>query len=98
MWLDFETRMRGLIRRVIEPTLKLSIEDREASLTTEMRLDELITRTELLEQALFLKSKQLSRTIFDDYNDKLSEMNIFLLQESKRLNQVLETNRQTNED
>lgn len=90
--------MRGLIRRVIEPTLKLSIEDREASLTTEMRLDELITRTELLEQALFLKSKQLSRTIFDDYNEKLSEMNIFLLQESKRLNQVLETNRQTNEE
>ena len=94
MWLDFETRMRGLIRKVIEPALRLSIEDREASLTTEMRLDEMVVRTELLEQALFLKSKQLSRTIFDDYNEKLSEMNIFLLKETKQMHQTLETNRQ----
>ena len=38
MWLEFETRMRGLIRRVVEPALKLSIEDRESNLDLEMRL------------------------------------------------------------
>jgi hypothetical protein len=40
MWLEFETRMRGLIRRVVEPALKLSIEDRENNLELELRIDE----------------------------------------------------------
>lgn len=40
MWLEFETRMRGLIRRVVEPMLKLSIEDRENSLELETRIEE----------------------------------------------------------
>jgi hypothetical protein len=39
MWLEFETRMRGLIRRVVEPALKLSMEDRENSLELELRIE-----------------------------------------------------------
>ena len=38
MWLEFETRMRGLIRRVIEPALMLSVEDRETNIDLEFKI------------------------------------------------------------
>lgn len=98
MWLEFETRMRGLIRRVVEPALKLSLEDRENNLELEMKIEAVKDRTDLLEQALFQKNKQLSRTIFDDYTDKMSEMNIFLLQESKKLQDTLIANKKDTEE
>lgn len=36
MWLDFETRVRILIQKYIEPIINLSFEDREATLQVEM--------------------------------------------------------------
>ena len=57
MWLEFETRMRNLIRRVMEPALNLSIQDRELNLELEIQIDEVNKRCELLEQALFKKNR-----------------------------------------
>ena len=76
MWLEFETRMRGLIRRVVEPMLKLSIEDRENSLELETRIEEVNQRTEIIEFALFKKSQTSTHTIFDVYTDKINDMSI----------------------
>lgn len=64
----------------------------------EVHLDTHNTRLELLEQALFKKNKQLSRTIFDDYTDKMSEMNVYLLTETQRLQDFVEANNVATEE
>ena len=58
MWLEFETRMRGLIRRVIEPALEISIEDRDLNLDLEIKIETLIDKIDVLEHALFRKDKK----------------------------------------
>jgi hypothetical protein len=52
MWLEFETRMRSLIRRVIEPALKLSVEDRETNLDLEFKMQQLAIRCDILEETV----------------------------------------------
>ena len=44
MWLDFETRVRILIQKYIEPIINLSFEDREATLQIEMMTQKLDSR------------------------------------------------------
>jgi len=85
MWMDFETRMRSLMKKVVEPALQLSIEDREANIELDIKYEKIRKRTELLEQAVFKKNDEVAKTIFDEYNERMSEMNIFLRTESKRL-------------
>lgn len=49
MWLNFETRMRTLIQRYIEPIINLTCEDRAATLEVEMVTKKLELRAKLLE-------------------------------------------------
>jgi len=44
MWLDFETRIRILIQKYIEPIINLSFEDREATLNLELMTKKLESR------------------------------------------------------
>lgn len=76
----------------MEPSLNLSIQDREMNLELEIKIQEVSDRCEMLELALFKKKGPHSRTIFDEYSEKLSEMNVFLKQETKLLQDTLQGN------
>lgn len=82
MWMDFETRIRDMCKSLVMPALNLSVEDREANIELDCKMQKLNLRAELLEQAVFKKDGSLGRTIFDDYKDKMSEMSIFLRSET----------------
>ena len=71
MWLDFETRVRILIQKYIEPIINLSFEDREATLQVEMMTKKLDQRAQLLEQAVFKVDGEKQTTIFDEYSEKM---------------------------
>lgn len=92
MWLEFETRMRSLIRRVIEPALKLSVEDRETNIDLEYKMQQLAVRCDILEETVLKKDNTNKRTIFDDFQDKLSEVSIYLKQQTKQLSDTLALN------
>ena len=49
MWLDFETRMRHLMKNIVTPALRLSVEDREANIEMECNLGKITKRCDLLE-------------------------------------------------
>ena len=76
MWLDFETRMRHLMKNIVSPALRLSVEDREANIEMELAVSKVTQRVDLLEQAVYMKrdEAQAGKTIFDVYNDKISQM------------------------
>lgn len=78
MWLDFETRVRILIQKYIEPIINLSFEDREATLQVEMMTQKLDSRAQLLERAVFKVDNEKQTTIFDEYSEKMQNMSVFL--------------------
>ena len=43
-WADFETRMRGIVKKVVDPALELTVESREKSIEMEMTVDKLVSR------------------------------------------------------
>ncbi len=85
MWLDFETRIRILIQKYIGPVIELSIEDREATIQVEHLAKKLEARAQLLEQAVFKVDSTKSTTIFDEYSEKMTNMDIFLQTEIQKI-------------
>jgi hypothetical protein len=43
-WADFETRMRGIVKKVVDPALELTVESREKSIEMEMTVEKLVSR------------------------------------------------------
>ena len=78
-WLDFETKIRDKIRELIGPMIDMCTEDREELMKFEERESDMVTRLDLLDKAVFKKDKSLGITIFDTFNDKLSNMQIYLV-------------------
>ena len=85
MWLDFETRMRHLMKNIVTPALQLSVEDRESNIELEIQMTKATKRLELLEQAVYQKKTCVGRTIFDVYNEKIANMQQFVRDETQKL-------------
>ena len=87
MWLDFETRMRHLMKNMVSPALRLSVEDREANIEIELNVSKVTKRVDLLEQAVYMSrnESEKGRTIFAVYNDKISDMQQQLTNETLKL-------------
>jgi len=77
-WMDFETRMRDVIRDYVEPAIELSTADREKNIEHEKNIEKIKERLDLLDYAVFLKRADQKRTIFDIYEEKLADMKLFL--------------------
>jgi hypothetical protein len=80
--MDFETRIREFITKLVTPIIKLSTEERESNLEMEIKNADLQQRCTTLEHAVFKTNNELGRTIFDDYADKISDMNKFLTEKT----------------
>jgi hypothetical protein len=52
-WLSFETRMRHLMRKVLEPVISMCVEDRESMFEIEIKEADQMKRLELIEAAVF---------------------------------------------
>lgn len=72
------------MKRVLDPVLELSIEERSSSIEMELKYEKLAFKTNLLEQAVFMKDSEKGKTIFDVYNEKMAAMKTYLISESKR--------------
>jgi hypothetical protein len=72
MWLDFEVRMRSLMKNVISPVIDLTTEDREAFFDLDQRHEAALDRIDKLEEAVFRTYETKGRTIFHEYDEKLS--------------------------
>lgn len=85
MWLDFETRMRELIKQMVSPALQLSLDDRNNTLEHDVILQKLNTRVNLLERATFKldPEEETQDTIFDVYETRISEMKSQLQAETR---------------
>ena len=53
-WLDFESKTRETIQRMIVPVLKIAGEDRALTLELQTKLGMALKRIELLDEAVFL--------------------------------------------
>ena len=67
------------------PALNLSIEDRKENIELDCKIQKLALRAELLERAVFKQEGILRRTIFDDYNDKIAEQEVYLKAELSKM-------------
>ena len=65
MWLNFETRMREVIGNLLQPVVEMSSRDREGMLILESTSQTQTQRLELLEEAVFNKSVNKKKTLFE---------------------------------
>ncbi len=91
-WLAFETKMRDLMRRVMQPVIAMCIEDREVMFGIEQKESDTLKRLDLLEGAVFKKNGKIGRNIFDDYDDKLAHIDYYLKNETLRLDHRITEN------
>lgn len=81
--MDFETKVREYINKLITPVFKLATEERQTNLEMEVRCADLQLRCTTLEQAVFKTNNELGTTIFDEYSEKLSHMNKFMTERTQ---------------
>jgi hypothetical protein len=53
MWLEFETRMRKIMKGILAPTIEMCAADREAMFEIEITQSKSNRRLELLDRAVF---------------------------------------------
>ncbi len=81
-WFHMETKMRALVRDILNPVLEQNTEESERYLEIDKRTLDFVARLEILEYA-YLHNKKSSKsapTIFDSifnrFNDQVSEKNV----------------------
>lgn len=70
---------------MLEPVLGLAIEDKEATMNVELSCNKLDQRIIMLEQTVFKVDMVKGTTIFDEYSEKMTNMNIFLQTEIQKI-------------
>ena len=76
--MNFETKIRTLMRELIEPVLNKGQKDREMIMILQRTDDDFESRLNLIEQAVFEKQIINQRTKFDDISDKFLHQSILL--------------------
>lgn len=73
MWLNFETKMRGVIRELVTPVIDMSQRDREGMLILEEGHNLQEDRLEKLEEAVFNIAKHGKETLFQKMARRIKE-------------------------
>ena len=81
--MEFETRMRQLMRELLEPVIYKGKVDREMIFKLEKTDADVEKRIDLLEQAVYNKNAETGTTMFDDMEEKLLNMDILLKSTTK---------------
>lgn len=71
MWLNFETRMRGVVRTLLEPVINMSQADREGMIIIEDNFNGHDDRLAKLEEAIFNVALNGEDTLFDKMARKI---------------------------
>lgn len=71
MWLNFEIRMRNIVKDLINPVVEVSQQDRESMVLLDSHNNELRTRIRRLEMAVLNVNDLGEKTLFDRMDDKL---------------------------
>ena len=90
MWLNFETKMRNTIRELIQPVVEMSQRDREGMLILEGSGHLSIERLERLEEAVFNKSSNEKRTLFEQMQDQIKANEVHMKERCKWMGDVIE--------
>jgi hypothetical protein len=73
-WMDFEARTKKLVNTVIEPFVTRNLEDGKTLFKLDCLQAKTDNRLKVIEAALF-KADQ-SRTLFDDFSERLLNMEV----------------------
>ena len=74
--MSFETKIRGIIRDLMEPVLQKGLNDRNMILGLEKEDQNLDDRINLLEMAVYNKQTQGGKTKFDKIEERMLEVEI----------------------
>ena len=85
MWLNFETRMRGLVRENLEPMVEISQKDREGMLVLEQNFNGHDDRLAKIEEAIFNVTVHGDETLFEKMAKKIKQHEIYMKTEIKRI-------------
>lgn len=78
MWLNFETRMRTMVRGLMEPVVEMSQADREGMLIIEGNFNGHDDRLAQLEQAIFNVALNGEETLFEKMAKKIKSHEVFM--------------------
>jgi len=78
MWLNFETRMRGVVRTLVEPVVDISQKDREGMLILEENFNGHDDRLAKLEEAIFNVAMNGEETLFEKMAKKIKQHEIYV--------------------
>ena len=78
MWLNFETKIRGVVRGLIEPIVDMSQKDREGMLILEDNFNGHDDRLAKLEEAIFNVALNGEETLFEKMAKKIKQHEIFM--------------------
>ena len=84
--MNFETRVRVYIRELIEPMVHKSKVDREMIFKIQKSDENVADRLGLLEQAVYQRDTETGKTLFDQMEEKILEMDILLKTSIRDLN------------
>jgi hypothetical protein len=84
MWLDISTKMRKQIQQILSPILELIKEEKTTFLGLEYKLNSLQCTSNIMEQAIFNKQNEGGRTIFDDFDDQITELKQMIAEKTKQ--------------
>jgi hypothetical protein len=85
MWLNFETRMRGVVRGLLEPVVEISQKDREGMLILEGNFNVHDDRLAKLEEAIFNVAVNSEETLFEKMAKKIKQHEVFMKTEIKHI-------------
>ena len=85
MWLSFETRMRNLIKGLVEPVVEISQRDREEMLVLSANFNGHDDRLAKIEEAIFNVAVNGEDTLFDKMARKIKNHGIYMQTEIKKI-------------
>lgn len=98
MWLNFETRMRGIVRDLLEPVIEISQADREGMLVLEQNFNGQDDRLAKLEEAIFNIAINDEETLFEKMAKKIKQHEIYMKTEIKDIKNIQEANHKATDD
>jgi len=85
MWLNFETRMRGVVRTLLEPVVEMSQKDREGMIILEDNFNGHDDRMAKLEEAIFNVALNGEETLFEKMAKKIKQNEIYMKTEIEKI-------------
>ena len=79
-WLDFEVRMRDVIRELVQPVIQVGEQDRESVILLDRDQHNLRIRVKRIEQAVLNLDETGEKSYFDKADDKMLELKIYVEQ------------------